>query len=69
MGSEDFEYEMNKEEIFKLINQERDVNGLYSKSIKLISNIIVEESPLYERIQKIQGAIMTLKFELGEKSN
>ena len=57
--------EPNKEDLIKMLNNERETNNFYASYIKDITNILVEESELYERIRKIQNRLMMLQYDLG----
>ncbi|WP_419212053.1 hypothetical protein ACNR9Q_15045 [Maribacter sp. X9] len=59
---------MNEDELIKMLNNERNANLIYHNYTRDISELIIEESPIYERIRKIQNRIMRLNFELGESS-
>mgnify|MGYP001338014415 CR=1 FL=1 len=65
-NSEDYlNIEPSKDELIEMLNNERNTNSLYHSYIKDITNILVEESELYERIRKIQNRIMMLQYDIG----
>lgn len=57
--------EPSKEELIEMLNNERNTNSFYHSYIKDITNILVEESELYERVRKIQNRLMMLQYDLG----
>ena len=58
--------EPTKEDLIEMLNQERNVNGIYHNYFKDITNIIVEESESFEKIRKIQNRIMMMQYDLGK---
>jgi hypothetical protein len=59
--------ELNSREkaLNELLNEEKKTVRIYNTYISDITNILVEESELYERIRKIQNRLMMLQYDLG----
>lgn len=58
----------DENELLKMLNAERDINGLYHMAIRNISDILIEFSDYYDKVRKIRQELNLLTYEFGKQS-
>lgn len=59
---------LSKEELWGMLNEERNNDMVKNEFITNTMKILIEDSPHYDRILKIQNQLLIMKFKMGELS-